>query len=52
MDDKLFTQGQPLVIADQGYDVQSSTAQEFDKIIRADFAMYAKVIREANIREN
>jgi len=39
-------------LADQGYDVQSSTAEEFDKVIRADLAKYAKVIREANIREN
>jgi tripartite-type tricarboxylate transporter receptor subunit TctC len=38
-------------LADQGYDVQSSTPEEFDKVIRADLAMYAKVIREANIRE-
>lgn len=39
-------------LADQGYDVQTSTAEEFDKVIRADLAKYAKVIREANIREN
>ncbi len=38
-------------LADQGYDVQSSTPEELDKMIRADLAMYAKVIREANIRE-
>ncbi len=38
-------------LADQGYDAQSSTPQEFDKAIRADLAMYAKVIHEANIRE-
>jgi tripartite-type tricarboxylate transporter receptor subunit TctC len=39
-------------LADQGYDVQSSTPEEFDKVIRADLAKYVKVIREANIREN
>ncbi len=39
-------------LADQGYDVQSSTPEEFDKLIRTDLAKYAKVIREANIREN
>jgi tripartite-type tricarboxylate transporter receptor subunit TctC len=39
-------------LADQGYDAQSSTPEEFDKVIRADLAKYAKVIREANIREN
>ena len=38
-------------LVDQGYDVQSSTPEELDKIIRADLAMYARVIREANIRE-
>jgi len=38
-------------LADQGYDVQTSTAEEFDKVIRADIAKYAKVIKEANIRE-
>jgi tripartite-type tricarboxylate transporter receptor subunit TctC len=38
-------------LGDQGYDVQVSTPEEFDKLIRADLAKYAKVIREANIRE-
>jgi tripartite-type tricarboxylate transporter receptor subunit TctC len=38
-------------LTDQGYDVQASTPQELDKVIRADLAMYAKVMREANIRE-
>ncbi len=38
-------------LVDQGYDVQSSTSEDLDKIIRADLAMYARVIREANIRE-
>lgn len=46
--------GDPVVrqrLTDQGYDVQSSTPAELDKIIQADLAMYARVIREANIRE-
>ncbi len=38
-------------LIDQGYDVQSSSPEDLDKIIRADLAMYARVIREANIRE-
>jgi len=35
----------------QGYDVQSSTPDELGTVVRADLAKYAKVIREANIRE-
>ena len=38
-------------LADQGYEAQSSTPDELDKIIRADLARYAKVIREANIHD-
>ena len=38
-------------LTDQGYDVQGSTPEELDKVIRSDLARYAKVIREANIRE-
>ena len=38
-------------LADQGYDVQSSTPEEFDKVIRTDITNYAKVMREANIHE-
>ncbi|MEQ1776447.1 MAG: tripartite tricarboxylate transporter substrate-binding protein [Burkholderiales bacterium] len=38
-------------LADQGYDVQTSTPEEFAAIIKTDLAKYAKVIREANIRE-
>ncbi len=38
-------------LALQGYEVQTSTPDAFDKVIRADLAQYAKVIREANIRE-
>jgi tripartite-type tricarboxylate transporter receptor subunit TctC len=39
-------------LGDQGYDVQSTLPEAFDKVIRADLAKYAKVIREANIREH
>jgi len=39
-------------LADQGYDVQTSTVEEINAVIRADLAKYAKVIKEANIREN
>ena len=38
-------------LAVQGYEVQTSAPDELDKVIRADLAKYAKVIREANIRE-
>ncbi len=38
-------------LAVQGYDVQTSTPEEFGALIRAELAKYAKVIREANIRE-
>ena len=38
-------------LGDQGYDVQPSTAEEFANVIRTDLAKYAKVIKEANIRE-
>ena len=38
-------------LAVQGYDVQTSTPEEFSALIRAELAKYAKVIREANIRE-
>ncbi len=38
-------------LGDQGYDVQTSTAEDLDKVMRTDLAKYAKAIREANIRE-
>ena len=38
-------------LAVQGYDVQTSTPEEFGALIRAELTKYAKVIREANIRE-
>ena len=38
-------------LVEQGYEVQSSTPAELDKVISADLVSYAKVIREANIRE-
>ena len=38
-------------LAVQGYDVQTSTPEEFSVLIRAELVKYAKVIREANIRE-
>ena len=34
----------------QGYDVQGTTPEEFNKLIQSDLAKYSKVIREANIR--
>jgi tripartite-type tricarboxylate transporter receptor subunit TctC len=39
-------------LAVQGYDVQTSTPGEFGALIRAELVKYARVIREANIREH
>jgi tripartite-type tricarboxylate transporter receptor subunit TctC len=36
----------------QGFDVQGSTSDEFDRVIQSDIAKYTKVIRAAGIREN
>lgn len=44
--------GQAVVVAVQGYDVQTSTPEEFGALIRGELAKYARVIREANIREH
>lgn len=38
-------------LVEQGYEVQSSTPVELDKRVRADLSKYAKVIREANVRD-
>jgi len=37
-------------LADQGYDVQGGTPDAFNRLVRADLATYARVIREAGIR--
>ena len=37
-------------LIDNGYDVQGSTPEEFQKLIESDIAKYSKVIREAKIR--
>lgn len=34
----------------EGYEVQPSTPEEFDRLVQSDIAKYAKVIREAGIR--
>ena len=36
----------------QGYDVQGTTPEEFNKLIQSDLAKYSKVIREAAIKIN
>ena len=37
-------------LVNQGYDIQGSTPEEFNKLIQADVTKYSRVIREANIR--
>lgn len=39
-------------LVDQGYDVQGSTPEEFNKLIQSDVAKYSRVIREAGIKVN
>lgn len=39
-------------LSEQGYDPQVSTPRELDGVVRADLAMYAKVIKAANIQGN
>ncbi len=37
-------------LVSQGYDIQGSTPEEFNKLIQSDVAKYSRVIREANIK--
>lgn len=37
-------------LVNQGYDIQGSTPEEFNKLIQGDVAKYSRVIREANIK--
>jgi tripartite-type tricarboxylate transporter receptor subunit TctC len=39
-------------LVDQGYDVQGSTPEAFNKLIQSDVAQYSRVIRAANIKIN
>lgn len=39
-------------LSSQGFDIQGSTPEQFAAVIRNDIAKYAKVIRQAGIREN
>jgi len=39
-------------LSGQGFDIQGSTPEQFAAVIRNDIAKYAKVIRQAGIREN
>jgi tripartite-type tricarboxylate transporter receptor subunit TctC len=50
INDVLKTREMQERMAAAGFDVGATTVPQFDAFVKRDFARYAKVIREANIR--